>query len=373
MAFALPRTLTLPSGARVTLRRTSSGEALAVRPDEGAPLFSEVLGLFDHDVSISKGKTKLDVRDLPLADFHVVRAFLTKAGLVHEDEVEIDCHNCGELIVVHPCEGLETGPWEDGELGDPELDRTSELGVPLETPPIRLGRVRQATTITLAPRTVREAMPFWAALARDPLEIDDDVVRAIGIDALGPLRDPRRIARAIEADDAAAWGAIADVFLAAHYPLRLACDVFCRKCKARNTLDAPMERELEPTLHDEARHGGSGSGEAHEYDALPPLEEFVELAHAIADPLIAEIPGEKVELIVESGTPAVDDGGEPLLGCYVPPPPPGAPVPTQPPTVTIYYRTFERIRARGRPVRLGGGAARDRPSRARAPRLPSPR
>ena len=40
-----------------------------------------------------------------------------------------------------------------------------------------------------------------------------------------------------------------------------------------------------------------------------PLEEFVELAHAIADPLIAEIPGERVELVVDDGTPAVDDGG----------------------------------------------------------------
>ncbi len=357
MAFTLPRTLTLPSGTRVTLRRTSSGEATAARPGEGEPLFSEVLGLFDRDVSLTKGRTKLDVHDLPLADFHVVRAFLTKAGLVHEDEVEIDCHNCGELLAVHPCEGLETGPWEDGELGDPELDRTSELGVPLETLPIRLGHVRQATTITLAPRTVREAMPFWAALVRDPLEIDEDTVRAIGIDAIGPLRDPGRIARAIEADDGAAWDAIADAFLAAHYPLRLACDVFCPKCKARNTVDAPIERELEPPP-DAALHGELGarsrltteggppsteSEEVREHDALPPLEDFVELAHAIADPLIAEIPGEKVELIVESGTPAVDDGGEPLLGSYVPPPPRGAPVPTQPPTVTIYYRTFERI------------------------------
>ena len=354
MAFTLPRTLTLPSGTRVTLSRTSSGAATAVRRDEGEPLFSEVLGLFDRDVSLMKGRTKLDVHDLPLADFHVVRAFLTKAGLVHEDEVEIDCHNCGELLVVHPCEGLETGPWEDGELGDPELDRTCELGVPLETLPIRLGHVRQATTITLAPRTVREAMPFWAALVRDPLEIDEDMVRAIGLDALGPLRDPGRIARAIEADDGAAWDAIADVFLAAHYPLRLACDVFCTKCKARNTVDAPIERELEPPPPDaelgaraplppEGEPASTESDDVHEHDALPPLEDFVELAHAIADPLIADIPGEKVELIVESGTPAVDDGGEPLLGSYVPPPPRGAPVPTQPPTVTIYFQTFERI------------------------------
>jgi hypothetical protein len=76
---------------------------------------------------------------------------------------------------------------------------------------------------------------------------------------------------------------------------------------------------------------------------LPPIEEFVDLAHAIAEPLIAEIPGEKVELVVEDDVPAVDDGGEPLLGSYVPPPPRDAPVPMRPPTVTVYYRTFAAI------------------------------
>ena len=54
---------------------------------------------------------------------------------------------------------------------------------------------------------------------------------------------------------------------------------------------------------------------------------------------------QRPELIVEDGVPAVDDGGEPLLGAYLPPPPKDAPVPTRPPTVTIYYRTFSRIEA----------------------------
>jgi Zincin-like metallopeptidase len=345
MAFALPRTLTLPSGARVTLRRASSAALSAARRDEGAPLFSEVLALFDRDVSVVKGRTSVDVRDLPVSDFHVIRAFLVKAGLVHEDDFEIECHNCGEPLTTRPCQGLETGPWEDGELGDSELDHTAELGVPLETSPVRLGRVRQATTITLAPRTVREAMPFWAALAREPFVFDADVVRAIGVEALGPIRDPATIARALARDEASGLAAVADAFLPAHYPLRLACDVFCPACKARNTVDAPAERELE-------LEGGGEPDEdededededQHEHGPLPPLEEFVEIAHAMADPLIAEIPGEKVVLIVEPGTPAVDEGGEPLLGSYVPPPPADAPVPTQPPTVTIYYETFARI------------------------------
>jgi hypothetical protein len=64
------------------------------------------------------------------------------------------------------------------------------------------------------------------------------------------------------------------------------------------------------------------------------------------DPLSAETPGpreDRPELIVEADTPAVDDGGEPLLGSYVPPPPKDAPVPTRPPMITIYYQTFEAI------------------------------
>ncbi|MBX3208146.1 MAG: metallopeptidase family protein [Labilithrix sp.] len=345
VAFALPRTLTLPSGARVTLRRTTSSPAEATAPAPEAPLFSDVLALFDRDVAIVKNDSELDVHDLPLADFHVVRAFLIKAGLVHEEEVEIDCHNCGELLVVRPCGGLETGPWEDGELGDPELDQTAELGVPLESRPIPLGRVREARSVTLAPRTVREAIPLWAALARAPFVPDEAAVDAMGIEAIGPIRGPRRVARALADGGEAALDAVADVFLAAHYPVRLACDVFCPKCRARNTVDAPIDRELAPSLDaDRAAQGEREPGEGdREHDALPPLADFVELAHAIAEPLIAEIPGEKAELVVEAGTPEVDNGGEPLLGCYVPPPPPGAPVPAVPPRVTVYYQTFAKI------------------------------
>ncbi len=336
MGFALPRTLTLPSGQRVTLRaRTASAEPS--RRGEDAPLFSEVLALFDDGiVELTRERAPVDVRDLPLADFHVVRAFLTKAGLVHEEEVELDCHNCGELLTSHPCRGLETGPWEDGELDDPELDRTEPFGAPLPIRTVELGRVREAKDVTLAARTVRDVLPLWTALAHDPVVIDEDLVTALGVVQLGPLRDASRIAKAFA--DADVLSAVGETFLAAHYPLRLGADVFCTKCKARNTVDAPAEREI-------ATDETSEEEEATEEDLppLPPLEEFVELAHRIAEPLIAEIPGERVQLIVEDGTPAVDDGGEPLLGSYVPPPAPGSLAPVQPPTVTIYFQTFARI------------------------------
>jgi hypothetical protein len=307
MSF-LPRTLTLPSGTRVTIAGAENESAFEAILSEGDPL------------------------DLPLADFNVVRAVLTKAGAIPEEEIEVDCHNCGEILCVRPCERLEIGPWQDDELDDPELDRTEELGVPIPIAPISIGRVRTARTVTLEPRTVREAMPLFDALKKEPFVVDARVVDAMGIVALGSLEDPGQIARALEEADDDAFASVTDAFLAAHYPPRLAAEVFCPKCKARNVVDAPYDREFEPSKQPQR---------VSREKPLPSLEAFVELAHAIADPLIAELPGERVELVVDPGVPAVDDGGEPLLGSYVPPPPAGAPVPTQPPRVTIYYRTFE--------------------------------
>jgi hypothetical protein len=369
--FDLPRTLTLPSGRRATLRRAGDLPDRGPGPDDGgpgSPRFASVLALLRGSspavlLEDTKTRARIEVEDLALADFHVVRAILTKAKLAPEEEVEVECHNCDALLVAAPCAGLEVGPWEDGELGDPELDRTEPLGAPIPTAPVTVGRVRVVRTMTLAPRTVREALPLFAALARDPFVVDEEFVSGMGILALGAITAPTRIARILSDCDDASFAVVTDTFLAAHYPLRLGCDVFCASCGARNTIDAPALREFERGLPgaDEAREGADtadGAGEdaaeerapqARSREAaragarVPPLETFVELAHAIAEPLIAELPGEPVELIVEDGTPAVDDGGVPLLGSYVPPPAKDAPVPSRPPTVTIYYRTFVAI------------------------------
>src|SRR5262245_58181148 len=147
----LPRTLTLPSGRRVTIERATTKR---VEREVPPSLFADALALFERDIGLRDASgAAVDVRDLPLADFHVVRGVLTKAGLLDEDEVEVDCHNCGEVLVARPCKGLETGPWEDGEADDPELDKTADFGAPLPIAPIALGRVRVARTITLAART----------------------------------------------------------------------------------------------------------------------------------------------------------------------------------------------------------------------------
>ena len=48
-------------------------------------------------------------------------------------------------------------------------------------------------------------------------------------------------------------------------------------------------------------------------------------------------------MVIEEGTSAVDDGGDPLLGSYVPPDPGDASMPSRAPLVTIYYRTFRAV------------------------------
>ena len=336
----LPSSLTLPSGRRLDLHVT--GEAKEPRSAEkGAPLFSEVLDLLEGGiVRIEADAAALDAHDLALGDFHVLRALLVKAGFVAEEEVTITCRNCGADLAVNPCAALETAPWIDGELGDPELDATLPFGDPITIHVIALGKVRNATTVTFAARTVRESLPLFAAVARDPFEVTADVVTSMGIEALGPETSPKRIAEALAECDDLPFDAVTRAYLDGIYPLRLGAIAFCKKCKARNDVDAPYEREF-PSAPPE---DGDADGVDVAHSRLPDAGDFADLAHEIAEPLVAEIPGEKVDLVVDDRTAAVDDGGEPLLGAYEPPIRGEDPrMPTRPPTVTIYYRTFAKI------------------------------
>ncbi len=324
----LPSRLTLPSGAVVELSARAEAEPRASDPD--APLFDDVRALFDEgDVELTRKGATVDVGSLPLADFHVLRGVLAKAGLVVEEPVETTCVNCGGVLHVAPCAGLETGPWVDGELEDPELDVTLPFGKPHPIGPVPLGRVRTARTVTFEAITLDRENALLRAIAGGPLELTADVVRAMGVTALGPEKEPAAIARALAACDDEAFAGVADAFLASHYPPRLVCVVFCPKCRARNDIDAPFDRELEP-------HGG-GIARRGEPEGFPSIEDFVDRAHAIGEPLLEGVPGEPVQLLVDEGTPAVDDGGVPLLGAYDPP---GSEAMPTPPRITIWYRTF---------------------------------
>jgi hypothetical protein len=336
----LPTKLTLPSGTVVQLRAGATAAPGPVTRAKDAPLFAEVAAAVAAGrVTLLRDGKPLDVEALVLRDFHVVRAVLIRSGVIDEEEVEIRCRNCGAPMRVRPCATLEIGPWVDGELDDPELDVTLPFDEPIDIPPVALGRVRSARTVIFEERTAAQARALFAAAARPRLELSAELVRAMGIVALGAERHAERIATALAECDDPAFLAVSDAFLATHYVMRLGCIALCEACGARNDVDAPFERES-------AGGAGSGSegeraGEGDGAGEFPGFERFAARAHEIAEPRMAELAD--VELVVEGGTPAVDDGGEPLLGSYLPPHPGDAGTPTQAPVVTVYYRSFRAM------------------------------
>lgn len=331
-----PKRVHLPSGrvvaleAKVTAARTRA-------PKE--PLFSELVALASSgELVLRDGEAVVDVRKLALADFHALRAIATRLGWLAEEPIEIGCRNCGEPVRVAPCASLQLGPWVDGELDDEELDRTLPLTLPHPIPPVRLPGGATARHVSLRNVTVGEAAALHRALRRRRLAITDRVVAAMGVESLGDEKDARRIAQALERCSEAAWIAIGDLFLRAHYAPRLAAVAVCPKCGARNDVDAPYEREFEPA----PCPPGEGSGDAQSNEELfPSFDAFAARAREIFDSVIGPH-AEAVTLIVDSGVPACDDGGEPLLGSYVPPGgDPTAPVGVG--EVTVYHRTFEAM------------------------------
>jgi hypothetical protein len=325
-----PKRVHLPSGLVLSLE---AKPALTPRArTRGAPLFSELAEVVaGGDLVLQADGRPADVRSFELRDFHTLRAIATRLGWLAEEPVEIACRNCGDAFAHSPCAALELGPYVDGELDDPDLDGTLDLSRPHPIPPVRLRGGAVAREVELRAVTAGEAEPFHRALRRRRLVLSDRVVAAMRVAALGGERDPRILADALTRCSDEAWGAIGDLFLAAHYPPRLASIALCPRCAARNDVDAPYERELEPS-----RPTGQSNAEV-----FPDFDAFDARARAaferIAGPLSAE-----VRLVVDGGVPACDDGGEPLLGGYVPP---GgdASAPMGVGEITLYYRTFRAM------------------------------
>jgi len=292
----------LPSKRVVEIRRSDAP------PDQGV-LFAEARALF----------SPMNVGAMPLADFHALRAIASHERWIDEDEIEIACRNCDAPIVTRPCAAMPLAPFVDAELDDEELDRTLDLSVAHDVP--GLGKVR------LAPRTVSEAEPFHRALARGEIVVTPAVVSAMGVVAIDDERDRAVITRKIKRCDDRAFGLLGNLFLAAHYPPRLFGLVVCEACGARNDVDAPYDRELD--AHEDPREGTD--------EALPTFDAFDALAREIGAPRIDAAPEPKPALIVDDNVPATDDGGEPLLGSYVP----GEP--GNPGEITLYYRTFASL------------------------------
>jgi hypothetical protein len=229
---------------------------------------------------------------------------------------------------ITPCEGLPLGPFLDGELRDPELDVLLDLSVRHRIPPVALQDGRLAEDVQLRPLTVEMALPLHRALRRRTLVISEHLVRAMGIGSLGSESDAARIAEVLARCSDAPWDRVCELFLRAHYPLRLGAVVVCSQCGARNDVDAPFEREFAP----------GACGRPAGVQQCPDFEEFARRAEL----LFVEIAGplaDEVRLVVEEGVAACDEGGEPLLGAYMPPDgDPSSPVGAG--EITVYHRTF---------------------------------
>ena len=325
-----PKRVHLPGGLVVAVEARETPRPRERMP--GAPLFSELADLVaSGDVTLLRGTEPLSVPSLELRDFHALRAIATRLGWLPEEPVVVACRNCGQAVSHLPCAALELGPFVDGELDDPELDRTLDLTVSHAIPPVRLTGGATAREVKFRSVSAADAVPLHRALRRRRLVVSERVVVAMGIEALGPARDARRIAAALARCSAEAWEAIGNLFLLAHYPPRLSSTALCSKCGARNDVDAPYEREFEPSRPTEQSNA----------QVFPDVDAFDARARASFERIAGPLAGQ-VTLTVDDEVPACDDGGEPLMGAYVPP---GGDVsaPVGAGQITLYYRTFRAM------------------------------
>lgn len=270
-------------------------------------------------MTLADDEGALDVRDLALADAHALRAIAIHTGFLAESSIEIACRNCDKAWIVSPCAHLSMAPFVDCELDDEELDALPDWSEERS--------LRDDVPVELAPRTLRQAAPLHEALGSGATPWTPAALEGIGVRRLGEDRAPGAIVRALE--DKPDWRQeIACMFLEAHYPMRLGAVVLCPSCGARNDVDAPYEREFAwPEVSASSR--------------FVSLDAFDAEARRIADARIDSAEG--IVFIVDGGVPACDDGGEPLLGSYVPPRTGDFAMPEAPAEITVYYRTFASV------------------------------
>ncbi len=363
-------------------RKRPVDQSPEIRDDERSGPFAEALGVLSAEGVLATDEgAPLDVLSLSVRDVHVLRALVTWAGHAREEVAEFSCENCSAPFAVAPSTLLEVGPFVDGELSDPELDAPFPFGEPLPIPKILLpasrilsrrgarrapplatgsqantdpgarrapspGRrpaaARSAETITFAERTGEDARAlFRTAAALIPgraraLRVTPAVVLGMGVVALGAERRTTVLAEALMDASNAAWAKVLEHWHDAAYPRRLFAVHRCASCGARNDLDVPLARELE---REHASFPRARSAAARR--PFPDLDTFEAMVREHADRIYAARGVRNIDLFVDADVPHVDEGGEPLLGSYLPG---GVDEDTgipRAPEIRIYYRTFK--------------------------------
>ncbi|HTJ84391.1 MAG TPA: hypothetical protein VL400_21885 [Polyangiaceae bacterium] len=326
----LPQRTHAPSGRELRLEgaraRVAAGKASRSAPSIERTL--EILGA--EGVLTSARGEAVDVDGLELRDFHYLRALCIRAGLVDEAPRREPCENCGEVLDVRAASAFEPGPFVDGELDDPELDAPFDFDVDHAIPPIRVGK-SLAKSIRLAPRTVGQARRLL--VGRGALALDRSVVAALGVVRLGAEPRATVIVRALTNASDEAFAEVLALYEDAHYSPRMAADVFCLACSARNTVPVPTERELDRIAPaDEREHVADPP------EGFPSLDRLEAMVRRDAARVFRGKGLRNIDVVVDDGVAWVDDGGEPLLGCYVPPS--EADGLASKPEIRIFYRTF---------------------------------
>lgn len=339
-----PRThrIVLPSGVEVRLR--ASPDAL-----EHDDLLEGESHLFGRAVRALLAPGALERRDgtawtplsrdavlaLAMRDFHALRDLLLRAGAIApEPDDDGECRNCDAPLAFDP-RTLDPADLETQHQGAPPPP-TGPLALPGA---VRLPRGQVATEAVIEPVTLGEALPLLRALARhEPYRVTPRLLAAMGVRSLGALEKPALLARVLSRADAATWSAIERRYLELNSPPPIVAPLTCPSCGALHEVDVPTPRELDPD--DTTRDDGGADQNA----PFPDAEAFESLVERIAPAIYEARRIRYVALRVETGVPATDLSGEPLLGSYEPRQEVDYAGHSEVEfLITLYYETFRRM------------------------------
>ena len=323
-AIALPSAITLPSGSRVTL---DVAELARRAPEvQDKPELAAAVELLETPGVIRDEEGPRALAELALVDVHLLVALCARAGLVPEAEREHACENCGARLSFVSSFGFEPGPFVDGELDDAELDARFDFTRPVAMPTLFTGS-GVARSLVLAPRTLGQARMLYGGR---PLRVTRGLVAALGIEAIGRERRADVIVRTLGRASEEAWAALGDAWEDAHYSPRMFASARCA-CGARVDVPVPAARPFDAIAPPVA--GDVDTGPQQGFMSLDAFEKTAERARRA---IYAKKGVRNVALVIETGVPDCDDGGEPLLGSYTPPAGEG-----EQPEIRLYYRTFQ--------------------------------
>jgi hypothetical protein len=271
---------------------------------------------------------------LALGDLHTLMACFLHAGWLTEPDVDLRCENCGRAWRVEGASTFEWGPLRDGELDDPELDAKFDWTRTLRLPySVRNQRGRRVfARLRLRPATVADLRPLLSQkhprIAVRPLS--QQLLAALRIEPEGATR-PRDLLAGLARLGGRGMARLAALWSEAHVPARLTAGHACVDCGAVTFVQVP---------HATAIDWLAGPAQRAEFDPVPDFpssEEFARWVRAAKRRVFAEKQIRGLRVVVDDGVPAVDDGGNPLLGSYVPH---GDPL-DAPAVVHVYRRSFE--------------------------------